>query len=246
MSTPHNSAEVGDIARIVLMPGDPNRAEKLAKEWLDSPHLYTKVRGILGFTGTYKGFPVSVQASGMGIPSIAIYSWELYHVYGVDAVIRIGTCGGMVPKVRMGDLVLAEGSSTDSNFGAGFHASGQISAIADWDLLETAVQTAREQKVRFHVGNVASGDTFYEETDTLEGWAKMGCLAGEMESYGLYLNAARASKRALAILTVTDEMYADTHASIEDRENAYVHMGRVALETAVKMYRSGLIGGAKP
>ena len=122
----------------------------------------------------------------------------------------------------------------------------EYSAIADWDLLETAVQTAREQKVRFHVGNVASGDTFYEETDTLEGWAKMGCLAGEMESYGLYLNAARASKRALSILTVTDEMYADTHASIEDRENAYVHMGRVALETAVKMYRSGLIGGAKP
>lgn len=241
MSTPHNSAEKGDIAKIVLMPGDPLRAEKLAHEFLDNPIQYTKVRGILGFTGTYKGYPISVQASGMGIPSIAIYSYELYHYYDCDAVIRIGTCGGMVPKVKMNDLVIAEGSSTDSNFGAGFKASGQISAIADFDLLENAVLSAREHGVPFHVGNVASGDTFYEETDTLEGWAKMGCLAGEMESYGLYMNAARASKRALAILTVTDEMYSDRHASIDERENSYINMGTVALETAVKMYQSGLI-----
>lgn len=241
MATPHNSAEKGDIAKIVLMPGDPLRAEKLAKQFLQDPVQYTKVRGILGFTGSYKGHRISVQASGMGIPSIAIYSYELYHYYDCDAVIRIGTCGGMVPKVKMNDLVIAEGSSTDSNFGAGFKASGQISAIADFDLLENAVQAARKRNIRFHVGNVASGDTFYEETDTLEGWAKMGCLAGEMESYGLYMNAARAAKRALAILTVTDEMYSNQHASIDDRENSYVNMGTVALETAVAMYEKNLI-----
>lgn len=241
MSTPHNSAEKGDIAKIVLMPGDPLRAQKLANEYLTDPHQYTSVRGIYGFTGTYKGYPVSIQASGMGIPSIAIYSYELYHFYDVSAIVRIGTCGGMVPKVQMGDLVLAEGSSTDSNFGAGFHASGQISAIADFDLLVNAANSAKELGVRYHVGNVASGDTFYEETDTLEGWAKMGCLAGEMESYGLYMNAARAGKRALAILTVTDEMYSDRHGSIMDRENSYKNMGTVALETAVKMYEQNLL-----
>lgn len=241
MSTPHNSAEKGDIAKIVLMPGDPLRAKKFAEKYLENSKQYTQVRGILGFTGTFKGWPISIQASGMGIPSIAIYSYELYHYYDVDSIIRIGTCGGMVPKVKMKDLVFAEGASTDSNFGAGFHASGQISAIADYSLLENAVSAAREKRVSFHVGNVASGDTFYEETDTLEGWAKMGCLAGEMESYGLYMNAARAGKRALAILTVTDEMYSGRHATIEERENCYENMGTVALETAIKMYEKGLL-----
>lgn len=237
MATPHNKAEMGDIAKTVLMPGDPLRAKFIAETFLENPVLYNDVRGMLGFTGTYHGVPVSVQGSGMGIPSIAIYSYELYHFYGVENIIRIGTCGAISQKVKLGDIVFAQGSSTDSNFGSQFKASGMISALADFTLLETGVSVARELQVKFHVGNVASGDTFYEETNTLEGWAKMGILVGEMESYGLYLNAARAGKRALALFTVSDEMYSDRHATAEERQTTYTDMMKIALETAVRMER---------
>ena len=240
MATPHNSAEPGDYARTVLMPGDPLRAKFIAENFLTDAKMVTSVRGMMGFTGLYQGTRVSVQGSGMGIPSIAIYSYELYHFYDVENIIRIGTCGGMNPKVVLNDLVIAEGASTDSNFGAGFKASGQISAIADYTLLETAVGVARAEGVRFHVGNVASGDTFYEETNTLEGWTKMGIIAGEMEPYGLYLNAARCGKRALTILTASDEMYSGRHASIEDRQTGYTNMMTVALKTAKKMEEAAL------
>lgn len=235
MSTPHNRAEMGEIASTVLMPGDPLRAKYIAEHYLTDVVQYNDVRGMLGFTGKYHDTRVSVQGSGMGIPSIAIYSYELYHYYGVENIIRIGTCGAISQKVKLGDIVFAQGSSTDSNFGSQFKASGQISAIADFTLLETGVAAAREENVKFHVGNVASGDTFYEETDTLEGWAKMGILVGEMESYGLYLNAARAGKRALAMFTVSDEMYSDRHASIEERQNTYTNMMKIALTTAERM-----------
>ena len=237
MATPHINANLGDIASTVLMPGDPLRAKFIAENFLTDVKLYNEVRGMLGFTGIYKGERVSVQGSGMGIPSMAIYSYELYNFFGVKNIIRIGTCGAINEKVKLNDLVFAQGSSTDSNFGAQFKASGMISAIADFTLLETAVNTAREIEVPFVVGNVASGDTFYEETNTLEGWAKMGILVGEMESYALYLNAARHNKRALAILTVSDEMYSDKHASVEERQTSYTNMMKVALETAVKMER---------
>lgn len=235
MATPHISAELGDIATTVLMPGDPLRAKFIAETFLEDAKCYTQVRGMLGYTGYYQGARVSIQGSGMGIPSMAIYSYELFHFYGVNNIIRIGTCGAMNEKVKLNDLIFAQGSSTDSNFGAQFKASGIISALADYTLLETAVQVAREEKVSFHVGNVASGDTFYEETNTLEGWTKMGILAGEMESYGLYLNAARCGKRALAIMTASDEMYSDRHASIEERQTAYTDMMKVALRTAQRM-----------
>lgn len=235
MSTPHNRANMGDIASTVLMPGDPLRAKYIAENYLTDVVQYNDVRGMLGFTGMYHDTRVSVQGSGMGIPSIAIYSYELYHFYGVENIIRIGTCGAISRKVKLGDIVFAQGSSTDSNYGSQFKASGQISAIADFTLLETGVAVAREEKVSFHVGNVASGDTFYEETDTLEGWAKMGILVGEMESYGLYLNAARAGKRALAMFTVSDEMYSDRHASIDERQNTYTNMMKIALTTAERM-----------
>lgn len=235
MSTPHNRANLGDIAKTVLLPGDPLRAKYIAENFLTDVVQYNDIRGMLGFTGMYNGTRVSVQGSGMGIPSIAIYSYELYHFYDVENIIRIGTCGAISRKVKLGDIVFAQGSSTDSNYGNQFKASGQISAIADFTLLETGVAIAREENVKFHVGNVASGDTFYEETDTLEGWAKMGILVGEMESYGLYLNAARAGKRALAIFTVSDEMYSDRHASANERQNTYTGMMRIALKTAEKM-----------
>lgn len=235
MATPHISAEPGDIASTVLMPGDPLRAKFIAETFLEDAKCYTQVRGMLGFTGYYRGTRVSIQGSGMGIPSMAIYSYELFHFYGVDNIIRIGTCGAMNEKVKLNELVFAQGASTDSSFGAQFKASGIISAIADFTLLETAVAVAREENVRFHVGNVASGDTFYEETDTLEGWTKMGILAGEMESYGLYLNAARCGKRALSIVTASDEMYSGKHASIEERQSAYTDMMKVALITAQRV-----------
>ena len=237
MSTPHNSAEKGDIAKTVLMPGDPLRARYIAEHYLEDPHLYTSVRNILGYTGFYKGVRVSVQGSGMGIPSIAIYSYELYHFYDVDNIIRVGTCGACVPDVVMKDLVFAEGASTNSNYGAGFKVPGIISAIADFTLLENAVDVARRENIRFHVGNVVSGDMFYGEPgDNDNAWSKMGCIAGEMESYGLYLNAARAGKRALTILTVSDENYpGGKHASAEERQNSYTSMMSVALETAVRM-----------
>lgn len=238
MSTPHNRANMGDIATTVLMPGDPLRAKYIAEHYLTDVVQYNDVRGMLGFTGKYHDIRVSVQGSGMGIPSMAIYSYELYHYYGVENIIRIGTCGAISQKVKLGDIVFAQGSSTDSNFGSQFKASGQISAIADFTLLETGVAAAREEKVKFHVGNVASGDTFYEETDTLEGWAKMGILVGEMESYGLYMNAARAGKRALAMFTVSDEMYSDRHASIDERQNTYTNMMKIALTIAERMETS--------
>lgn len=241
MATPHNSAEKGDIAKIVLMPGDPQRAKLLAEKYLENIHQYTQVRGILGFTGTYKGLPISIQASGMGIPSIAIYSYELYHYYDVNSIIRIGTCGSMVPEAKIKDLIIAEGASTDSNFGAGFHTPGQISAIADYSLMENAVSVARKNNISFLVGNVTSSDTFYEESETREGWAKMSCLAAEMESYGLYMNAARAGKRALAILTVTAEMYSNNFDCIDETEDCYNNMATVGLETAVNMYEKGLL-----
>lgn len=232
MSTPHNRAEKGDIAKNVLLSGDPLRAKYIAEHYLDKPVLYNDIRGMLGYTGTFEGVPVSVQGSGMGIPSIAIYSYELYHFYDVENIFRVGTCGAISTKVKLGDIVIAEGSSTDSNYCNQFHAPGQISGIADYTLLEAAVAKARKQGVRFHVGNVASGDTFYEETDTLGGWQKMGILAGEMESYGLYLNAQRAGKKALAMFTVSDEMYSGKHASAKERQTGYTDMMEIALHTA--------------
>lgn len=237
MATPHISANKGDIAKTVLMPGDPLRAKFIAETYLQDAVCHNEVRGMLGYTGFYNGVRVSVQGSGMGIPSMAIYSYELYHFYDVENIIRIGTCGAINTKVKLNDMVFAQGSSTDSGFGKQFKASGEIAALADYTLLETAVTIARKSDKRFYVGNVASGDTFYEETNTLEGWAKMGILAGEMESYGLYLNAARAGKRALALFTVSDEMYSDKHASSEERQNSYTGMMEIALETAVAMDR---------
>lgn len=235
MSTPHNSAEKGDIAKTVLMPGDPLRARFIAQNYLEDAQLFNEVRGMLGYTGYYKGVRVSVMGSGMGNPSMGIYSYELFDYYDVENIIRVGTCGTNNKKVHIGDIIFAMGSSTNSNYAAQYQLPGNISAIADYRLLETAVGIAREKKIRFAVGNVSSSDVFYSETKLGPQWAKMGVFANDMESYALYLNAARLGKHALCITTVSDEHYSNTHASSEQRQSAFTNMMIVALETAVIM-----------
>lgn len=232
--TAHMNAKPGDVAKIVLMPGDPLRAKFIAETYLTDAKLYNEVRGMLGYTGLYHGVPVSVQGSGMGGPSMAIYSHELFHEYGAETIIRIGTCGAFCPDLKLGDLVFAQGASSPSNFSKNFNVDGAIAAIANYDVLETAVNTAREAKVPFMVGNMLSGDAFYTE-NTGGGWMNMGMLGCEMEAHALYLNAMRAGKRALAICTVSDELYSDKHATPDERLYSFRRMMEVALETAVKL-----------
>lgn len=240
MSTPHILAEAGDVAKTVLMPGDPLRAKFLAEKYLDNPVKFNEVRGMLGYTGTYKGIRLSVMGSGMGIPSMAIYSYELYHFFGVENIIRIGTCGTSHTNIHIGNIVMAMGASTNSNFAHQYELPGLISAIADFSMLETAVAAARELGVKFYVGNVSSGDAFYSPQKRGDDWAKMGILASEMESYALYLNAAYLGKRALGMFTVSDENYEGGNRSTpQERETNFTDMMQVALETALRMERNG-------
>lgn len=233
MATPHIGAEKGQVAKTVLMPGDPLRAKFVAENYLTDVQQYNEVRGMLGFTGLYRGARVSVQGSGMGIPSIAIYSYELFHFFDVENIIRIGTCGAMDPGLFIGNLIFAMGASSDSNFANQFNLPGHISALADYTLLETAVGIARQKGLTFKVGNMASGDVFYKDDPSMYNWGKMGVLGGEMESYALYLNAARARKRALTVCTVSDENHTGKKATPEERQTAFTAMMEVALETAL-------------
>lgn len=240
MSTPHIAAEAGDIAKTVLMPGDPLRAKFLAEKYLDNPFKFNEVRGMLGYTGTFKGLRLSVMGSGMGIPSMAIYSYELYHFFGVENIIRIGTCGTGNKNIHIGEIVMAMGASTNSNFAHQYDLPGLISAIADFGMLETAVAAARDLGVKFHVGNVCSGDAFYAPGKRDADWAKMGILAGEMESYALYLNAAYLGKKALGMFTVSDENYTGGNRStVQERETGFTDMMQVALETALRIESEG-------
>ncbi|MEF2795685.1 MAG: purine-nucleoside phosphorylase, partial [Hydrogeniiclostridium sp.] len=205
MSTPHNAAEPGAIAKTVLMPGDPLRAKFVAETYLENPVCFNTVRNMLGFTGTYHGKPVSVMGSGMGMPSIGIYSYELFHFYNVDRIIRIGTAGGIADGVQLRDVVVGVGACTDSNYAAQFRLPGTFAPIASFRLAEKAVQAARRLGVPVRAGNVLSSDLFYGDDETsLETWKKMGVLAVEMESAALYMNAARAGKEALCLLTISD------------------------------------------
>ena len=235
MGTPHNEAAKGDFAKTVLMPGDPLRAKYIAENFLENPRLVNNVRGIQGWTGAYQGVPVSVMASGMGIPSIGIYSHELFHFYGVENIIRVGTTGALSEKLKLRDLVLAQGACTDSNFASQFGLPGVFAPIADFTLLETAVGVAREMGVEPPVGNILSSDIFYYKNGSGLEWAPMGVLAIDMETAGLYLNAAEAGKRALTICTVTDSLV--THASLPpaDRQSSLAQMMELALRTAVKI-----------
>lgn len=234
--TPHISAKLGEIAKTVLMPGDPLRSKFIAETFLENPVLVNNVRGVQGYTGTWKGVPVTVMASGMGIPSIGIYSWELYNFYEVDNIIRVGSAGALSDDLRLMDVVAGAGACTDSNFAHQFDLNGTFAPIADFTLLSQAAAAARDNGVELHVGNVLSADNFYNDgSDGSDQWKKMGVLAVEMEAAGLYMNAARAGKRALGLFTISDHIYRAEELTSEQRQNSFVQMITIALDTAVKM-----------
>ena len=233
MSTPHNNAEKGDIAKTVLLPGDPLRAKFIAENFLENPVQFNSVRNILGFTGGYQGVKVSVMATGMGIPSIGIYSYELIHFYDVKNLIRIGSCGALQPELKLGDIVMAQGACTDSNYASQYNLPGTYSAIADFDLLIKAKEAVDRHGYRYAVGNVSCTDVFYREDNPDKAWAKMGVLASEMESYALYCNAAAGKARALSMFTVSDSLVTGEAMSAYDRQTSFTNMMTVALETAV-------------
>lgn len=235
MSTPHNSAGPGAFAKTVLMPGDPLRAQFIAETYLSGAKLVNNVRGIQGYTGTYQGAPVSVMASGMGMPSIGIYSHELFHVYDVDNIIRIGSAGAISPKLKLRDVVAGQAACTNSSYPAQFGLRGSFAPIADFTLLETAVAAARELGVRMPVGNLYSSDTFYDATQPATAWGKLGVLAVEMEAAALYCNAAEAGKRALALCTISDSLVTGEELPPEDRQSTFTQMMEIALRVAVKM-----------
>ena len=235
MPTPHNSANPGDFAKTVLMPGDPLRAKFIAETFLEDARLVNNVRGIHGYTGTYKGVPVSVMASGMGMPSIGIYSYELYDQYGVENIIRIGSAGAISAKLKLRDVVAAQGACTNSNFAHQYGLPGAFAPIADYTLLETAVAAAREIGVEMPVGNLLSSDTFYDASQSSMKWAEMGVLAVEMEAAALYMNAAKLGKRALAICSISDSMVTGEELDAAERQTSFTTMMKIALETAVKM-----------
>ena len=236
MSTPHNEAAKGSIAKTVLMPGDPRRSEFIAETFLENRKLVNNVRGVHGCTGTWKGVPVTVMASGMGIPSIGIYSWELYSEYDVDNIIRVGSAGSIQDNLHAMDIVIAQGACTDSNFAHQFALPGSFAPIADYTLLSTAVKQAEAKGLIPRVGNVMSADNFYDDgSDGPDAWRKMGVLAIEMECAGLYMNAARLGKRALGILTISDHLYLDENLSAEARQTSFTQMIEIALDTAAAM-----------
>ncbi|MBR5514200.1 MAG: purine-nucleoside phosphorylase [Ruminococcus sp.] len=235
MPTPHNSAKRGDIAKTVLMPGDPLRAKFIAETYLENPVCYNEVRGMLGFTGTYKGVPVSVQGSGMGMPSMGIYSQELYSEYDVENIIRIGTAGSIADKINLREVIIGVSASTNSNYGAQYRLPGTYAPTASWKLIAAAVKAAEENGCIYHAGNILSSDTFYDDANSLAEWNKMGVLAVEMESAALYMNAARAGKNALCILTVSDCPLKGLATTAEERQTSFRDMMEIALETAINI-----------
>lgn len=239
--TPHISAKKEDIAKTVLMPGDPLRAKFIAETFLESPVLVNNVRGVQGHTGTWKGVPVTVMASGMGIPAIGIYSWELYNLYDVDNIIRIGSAGAMRDDLKLMDIVAGQGACTDSNFAHQFELNGTFAPIADYTLLSNCVEAAKEKGIDMKVGNILSSDNFYSPSncDDSTKWRDMGVMAVEMEAAGLYMNAARAGKRALCICTISDHLYRSEALSSEQRQLSLTQMIEIALDTAVKMAKLG-------
>lgn len=238
--TPHINSAASDFAQTVLMPGDPKRSRFIAENFLQNAKLVNDVRGVQGYTGTYKGVPVSVMASGMGMPSIGIYSYELYNFFDVENIIRIGSAGSYKKEVKVRDIVIAEGACTDSAYVNQFSLNGTFAPIADFSLLEKSVKISREIGVNFHVGNLFSTDAFYGDLDnTPESnkpvalWSKMGVLAVEMETAALYMNAARASKKALSICTISDSLVTGESLPAAARETSFTDMMKIALETAI-------------
>ena len=231
--TPHIAAKEGDFAKTVLMPGDPLRAKFIAETFLTDAVLVNNVRGVNGYTGYYNGKRVSVMASGMGIPSMGIYSYELFNFYDIDNIIRIGTAGSIHPDLKIRNVVLAMGACTDSNYGAQYELPGTFAPIASFELLRKAVRVIEEMgNIGYKVGNVVSSDVFYSDRQTTAAWQKMGALAIEMESAALYMNAARAGKNALTICTISDSLVTGEVTTAEERQTSFGDMMKIALEIA--------------
>ena len=235
MSTPHNQAERGQIAEKILLPGDPLRAKYIAEHYLENVQQFNGTRNMFGYTGTYKGQPVSVMGSGMGIPSISIYAHELIHPYGVKKLIRVGTAGAYTDQLNLYDIVLAQGACTDSAVAYQHDLHGTFSAISAFSLLKNAYDTAVAKNLPVHVGNVFSSDLFYSamnqgENPLWKKWANLGCLCVDMETYGLYLLAAEAGVEALTLLTISDSLVTGEATSAEERQNRFNQMMEVALE----------------
>ena len=235
--TPHINAPKDGFAKTVLMPGDPKRAKHIVDTYLKNAVLVNDVRGVQGYTGEYKGKKVSVMASGMGIPSIGIYSYELYHAYNVDNIIRVGTCGSLLKDIHVKDIVVGTGACTDSNYAANFRLNGTISAVASFELLKKTDEMTKklqlEKKVKF--GQLLSTDVFYKDAPDALDWAKMGVIGIEMEAYGLYLNAARAGKKALSICAVSDNVVSHEELTAEERAKSVNDMIELALEVAISL-----------
>ncbi|MCQ2448875.1 MAG: purine-nucleoside phosphorylase [Clostridia bacterium] len=233
--TPHINATPDDFADTVLMPGDPLRAKYIAENFLTDARLVNNVRGVQGYTGVYNGQPVSVMASGMGMPSIGIYSYELYHYFDVKRIIRVGSAGAMQPNIAVRDLVFGLGACTDSSFANQFGLSGTFAPVCSYDMLKTAVEIADTTGLKYHVGNLLSSDVFYNDSvNTAEVWGKMGVLAVEMEAAALYMTAARAGREALAICTVSDHLLTGLATTAEERQNSFDEMITLALELAIR------------
>ena len=234
--TPHNSAAPSDFAKTVLMPGDPLRAKFIAENFLKNARLVNNVRGIQGYTGEYDGRLVSVMASGMGMPSMGIYSYELFNFYGVENIMRIGSAGAISPKLKLRDIVVGMGACTNSNFAHQFSLPGTFAPICSFGMLSKCVEAANEQKINLNVGNLISSDTFYSDDTEANGkWSRLGVLAVEMEAAALYMNAARSGKNALAICTISDHILTGEQTSAEERQNSFTEMMTLALETAKKL-----------
>lgn len=232
--TPHiECKEQGVIAETVLLPGDPLRAKFIADTFLEDVVQFNTVRNMFGYTGTYKGKKISVMGSGMGIPSIGIYSYELIHFYGVKNLIRIGSCGSIREDVKIRDVIIGMGACTNSNYAAQYELPGTYSPIASWELLNKAVTVANEKGIDVKVGNILSSDTFYDaQKDSWKKWASMGVMGIEMEAAALYMNAAYAGVNALCILTVSDSLVTHEVTSAEERQNTFTQMMEIALELA--------------
>lgn len=234
--TPHINAKPEDFAKTVLMPGDPLRSKFIAENFLTNAKLINNVRGIQGYTGEYKGKRVSVMASGMGMPSIGIYSYELYNFFGVENIMRIGSAGAMREDIHVRDIVFGQGACTNSEYARQYQLAGTYAPICDYELLATAVEEARSLGARYHIGNLLSSDTFYSDNGAEnDGWRKMGVMAVEMEAAALYMNAARAGKKALAMCTISDHLLTGEATTAKERENSFTQMMEIALNTAIRM-----------
>ncbi|MBS4210986.1 purine-nucleoside phosphorylase [Neobacillus rhizophilus] len=231
--TPHIKPNGVEIAETILLPGDPLRAKFIAETYLENAQQFNSVRNMFGYTGTYKGKKISVMGTGMGMPSMSLYSWELIHIFGVKNLIRIGTCGAIQDHMNLYDLVLAMGASTDSRYVHQYNLPGEFANIASFELLDKAKKAADQKGLPVHVGNILTSDIFYNADPTaLEKWQKMGILSVEMETAGLYLNAAYAGVNALTILTVSDHILRREQTTPEERQTAFTNMMEVALELA--------------